>query len=211
MAWSQYPISFPAQRLRRNQFRGKTENATAQKTAPGRNPSRSGLSVGGEVRIPIRSATHAQDRAAPIAIGARRRRLRASKLSKPSPTNHQAGRQKNGIVMVCHVRIDNAVGCWRRYEAAGTERGAPTSKPGRLRSVIRWNRRSPTAVSDRASQWSGSCINSICPDRTVAFPDLWTALSRAYMKSVGISTTADQTARSAIGSRRVHDTVRGFK
>ena len=39
-----------------------------QKKAPGRNPSRSGLSAGGEVRIPITSAMHAQDRIDPILV-----------------------------------------------------------------------------------------------------------------------------------------------
>ena len=124
-----YPATFSTRRLRKSQFRGRTPNAMVQKKAPGRNPSRSGLSAGGEVRIPITSAVQAQDRIDPIASGVQCRRLRASKPSRPSPTNHQAGRQKNGIVMVCHARADNAAGCWRRNEAAGTERGGKTGQP----------------------------------------------------------------------------------
>src|ERR1019366_591480 len=53
-----YPVTFSTRGLRKSQFRGRTPNAMVQKKAPGRNPSRSGLSAGGEVRIPITSAMH---------------------------------------------------------------------------------------------------------------------------------------------------------
>jgi hypothetical protein len=176
--------------------------------APGRRPSRSGLSAGGEVRIPATNATHAQDRIDPITSGAQCKRLRASKPSKPIPTNHQAGRQKNGTVMVCHARVDNAAGCRRRNETTGTERGAPTIRPGRLRSVIRWKRRSPMAARGNISRRSRGSIH--CLEWIVAFRYSRTAPGRAYMNNIGISTTADQTASSAIGSRTPHETSRGL-
>jgi hypothetical protein len=157
----------------RIQFNGNKPNATAQKMAPGMNGSRSLLSAGGEVKMPITNATHAQQKINPPERNAKCRRFRVSAPSIPSPTNHQAGRQKNGIVTVCQVCTENPLGCARKYEAAGTDKGDPMSAPGKLRFTIVWNCRSLTVTSENSSQRSRGRINSNCPDLVEAFSCFW--------------------------------------
>ena len=143
--------------------------------APGRNGIRSLLSAGGEIRMPIKSAMDAQHRTDRIASIVQCGRLRVSKSSIPRPTNHQTGRQKNGIVIVCQVYTEKVLECCRRYGTAATDKGAPTRTPGKLRFVMMWKRRSQTVATENASQWSRGGIDSNCPEAIRAFADLWAA------------------------------------
>jgi len=157
----------------RIQFKGNKPNAAAQKMAPGMNCSKSLLSAGGDVKMPITNATQAQQKIDPAKRNAQCRSFCVSAPSIPSPTNHQAGKQKNGIVTMCQVCTESPLACVRKYDAAGTERGAPMSPPGKLRFTIAWNRRSHTVASENPSQRSRGRINSNCPDPIEAFPCFW--------------------------------------
>src|SRR5262249_1882578 len=131
-----------------------------QRMAPGMNGSRSLLSDASEVKMPMTSTVHAAQRTDPNARNPQCKRLRLSTASSPSPTSDQAGMQKKGIVTVCQACIENARGWLRKYEAAGADRGAPMSAPGRLRFTIVWKRRSDTVAIE----------NSNCPDLIEALP-----------------------------------------
>ena len=171
-------------------MRGRTLNATAQNTAPGIIGSRSRLSSGPEVTIAIANAIHAQPRIKPRIRYASGIRVRERIASKPRPTSHHAGKQKNRNVRACQVFAEKNPGCVRKYEIADSEIGAPNNAPGKLRFRIVVKRRSHASVSETSKTLDRTepPLGAINPSKRLYIINPWNAGSKIRTDQMASST-----------------------